>query len=787
MKRIILVIIYVISNSLFSQNIFDANTQSVNHNSNFSIVIGLNNAIPVTAFQFDIDYNPNAFQLLNGHTLTSRAPNHIISVSNLDNDTLRVIVFSTSNQLIQIGNGAILNLFCKSKNLPGTYNLTFSNIVLSNQNGISATTSSINGSVTVTGPKYSLNTTNIEFGEIPIGSSPSHNITISNGGNTNLIISSYTLNLPFSIQNTFPIIVNAGATITIPVYVNTSVKQVVNTDLTFTTNDSDPLRSLQKTTIHADIFAVNEIYIGSGVGQSNTEITIPVSFSNMESFSGFQFDIALPNNVSFVQNSCVFTSRAGNHTIAANVINNNIIRFVAFSSTNASFSGNQGVVFSFKLIPNVSSGTYPLTISNPIISNVNLGDITSHVYNGSFSINAPALTTSVQVVNFGRVPINQIRTTQVSLNNTGSANLIIDQLVYNNNTLSFPLTLPQTITVGNSVSTNLVFTPQVLGLNNENISIRNNSPQQQKIINVIADVFSPNYLRIVNQSVYKNNSSSISLNLVNYNPIRGIQFDISFPTGFVFNSQNSISTSILNGFNVSVSSLGSNVYRFIIYTFSNNTISTGNQSILNLPIFVQPSVALGNYNFAISNVVLSSQTNQNIASEALLVGVITVIEDTTIPLLTLIGNSPVTIEVGSTYVDAGATAFDTYNGNITSSIIVTGSVNTNTIGIYTITYNVSDTSGNAAVTITRTVNVVESLGINNFQEDICFIYPNPTTSSWILQSTKAIEKVDVFDYTGKLILTLFTNATTLKIEADNLPSGIYIVRINTNYIKLIKK
>ena len=106
----------------------------------------------------------------------------------------------------------------------------------------------------------------------------------------------------------------------------------------------------------------------------------------MERFSGFQFDITLPNDVTFVENSSIYTSRASDHTIAANVISDNKLRFVAYSNSNATFSGNSGEVFNFKIIPNLNSGTYSLNISNAIISNVELGDITSDVYNGSFSI-----------------------------------------------------------------------------------------------------------------------------------------------------------------------------------------------------------------------------------------------------------------------------------------------------------------------------------------------------------------------------------------------------------------
>ncbi|HOS02091.1 MAG TPA: DUF5011 domain-containing protein, partial [Candidatus Hydrogenedentes bacterium] len=82
--------------------------------------------------------------------------------------------------------------------------------------------------------------------------------------------------------------------------------------------------------------------------------------------------------------------------------------------------------------------------------------------------------------------------------------------------------------------------------------------------------------------------------------------------------------------------------------------------------------------------------------------------DTTKPVITRLGSNPVTVLLGATYTDAGATASDNYDGNITAQIVKTGTVNTAAIGTYTITYNVSDASGNAAVPVTRTVNVVEA-------------------------------------------------------------------------------
>jgi hypothetical protein len=79
--------------------------------------------------------------------------------------------------------------------------------------------------------------------------------------------------------------------------------------------------------------------------------------------------------------------------------------------------------------------------------------------------------------------------------------------------------------------------------------------------------------------------------------------------------------------------------------------------------------------------------------------------DTTPPVITLTGSSTINLTVGDTFTDPGATATDDVDGNITSSISISGSVDTSTAGTYTISYNVSDTAGNAATEAQRTVIV----------------------------------------------------------------------------------
>ncbi|THB69161.1 MAG: DUF5011 domain-containing protein [Gammaproteobacteria bacterium] len=75
------------------------------------------------------------------------------------------------------------------------------------------------------------------------------------------------------------------------------------------------------------------------------------------------------------------------------------------------------------------------------------------------------------------------------------------------------------------------------------------------------------------------------------------------------------------------------------------------------------------------------------------------------PVLILNGNDPMTIYVGETFVDPGATASDSEDGDLTSEIVTTGYVDSNTIDTYTLTYTATD-SGGLSDTKTRTVNVI---------------------------------------------------------------------------------
>ncbi|CAH0122252.1 hypothetical protein PAE9249_04800 [Paenibacillus sp. CECT 9249] len=149
--------------------------------------------------------------------------------------------------------------------------------------------------------------------------------------------------------------------------------------------------------------------------------------------------------------------------------------------------------------------------------------------------------------------------------------------------------------------------------------------------------------------------------------------------------------------------------------------------------------------------------------------------DVTKPVISLLGEPVVRLPVGASYTDAGATAMDDRDGDITDriAITVTSSVNGETklntakAGTYTFHYNVSDAAGNAADEVTRTVIVY-----NKDRDDTA------TTSSSSTQAAPSEPKSPAKPEIP---------STTLVLDADDLRDavdGTVIVRISENQANL---
>lgn len=112
----------------------------------------------------------------------------------------------------------------------------------------------------------------------------------------------------------------------------------------------------------------------------------------------------------------------------------------------------------------------------------------------------------------------------------------------------------------------------------------------------------------------------------------------------------------------------------------------------------KPYISCGNYYTTEGYVNSDTTTKKKTTSQ----------KDTEKPVITLKGNSEITLNQGDKYNDEGASATDNIDGDITSKIKVSGKVDITKSGTYTITYTVTDKAGNRTE-VTRKVTVVATI------------------------------------------------------------------------------
>lgn len=105
------------------------------------------------------------------------------------------------------------------------------------------------------------------------------------------------------------------------------------------------------------------------------------------------------------------------------------------------------------------------------------------------------------------------------------------------------------------------------------------------------------------------------------------------------------------------------------------------------------------------------------------------VKDTKPPVITLIGDNPITIERGLDYIEYGATAIDNYDGPM-SNITIINAPSGMRLGKYEVTYRAIDTSGNIGEAI-RIVNVVDTIPPIVLGVEDGMYYKNPVSIYFI--------------------------------------------------------
>lgn len=115
--------------------------------------------------------------------------------------------------------------------------------------------------------------------------------------------------------------------------------------------------------------------------------------------------------------------------------------------------------------------------------------------------------------------------------------------------------------------------------------------------------------------------------------------------------------------------------------------------------------------------------------------------DRTAPVITLKGESNLSLTQGDDFKDPGADVTDKVG--VAGSILVTGTVDVQTPGTYTLKYNATDLAGNAAAEVVRTVVVNAGNSSGGGSGPVATSVPTPTPSPTEQPSTTPYVELDV--------------------------------------------
>ena len=144
----------------------------------------------------------------------------------------------------------------------------------------------------------------------------------------------------------------------------------------------------------ADVFAVdkngsNVVVVHDVYADPGEAITADVEIVNDDVFIAFQVDFVLPEGFSYIDGSAVLSDRAQGHNLTATMVEDDKLRLLSYSMSNAPFLGNSGIVVSFGLQTPEEEDIWQLSPENVVIGSESHTNLHTGSYNGAIVLGSP--------------------------------------------------------------------------------------------------------------------------------------------------------------------------------------------------------------------------------------------------------------------------------------------------------------------------------------------------------------------------------------------------------------
>lgn len=601
--------------NLLADNILKIGKYSVDPKTEFTVEIEAENSSPFAAFQADIPLPQGFTYVENSAKLNAnRVSGHVLTANLIQGDTLRLIGYSSSNTVFTGNSGVLVSFTLKSGTVPGKYALELKHPLLGDNQAKNILTGATNGEVALMGPNLKITSTSLDFSRVPLETTAQRTVQISNEGNKDLIISTLQYSDPqFSSVETGNLTITAGTNKVITVKFIPSGKGTFTKQLVINSNDPDQEKFTLE--LKAVAYAVNELRTGSIQGPSSSTVKLDFTVNNMEAFTGFQFDLNIPSSMAYIENSGQLY-RAQDQTISVNKINATTLRILAFSASNKNFTGSSGKILSLDFKLTGAATWYTLSLSNVILADPSGQNILSASYNGNLQITAPDINAPT-LLNFGDVSILEEGNKTIRIDNYGQEPLEITQLQFSNDYFKSDQTLPLTIARYSNFNFPFKFIKSAKGQTTGTVKIISNDPDENPFtVQLSANAYAPNYLKITAPKTIPGESKSISVEIENEEPFVAFQFDLKYPEGLTPDINAITLSDRKQDHSFAAIALSATTIRIIAYSQAQREFAGKSGAVLTIPYKCESSMAYGTYNLEFSNAVISNSLSENILYSA---------------------------------------------------------------------------------------------------------------------------------------------------------------------------
>ena len=503
----------------------------------------------------------------------TRLPNHSVS-ADMRNEELVAVIFNTSLQPIPAGEGKAFSILLNLGENPGDFTLT-PTVTMSNASGERIACSAENFSLNVKGARLKLGATDIDFGRVPIRDTYTKKVTATNTGTATLNINAITTDIPgLSIEASEKSVAPGGSTTLKLTYSPTVRAKQIAGRFTVESNSVGRAPFVRITSVP---FSVNEIHVGDAEGISDSEVTVSVSMNNMEPITGAEMTFTLPNELEYVEDSLTPSERASGLSAVSNFGKDRKLRLILYNVGNEAVEGDDGEILSFKLKLTGRSGWYRLQPEKVILCNAGGENMVSATTSGYVTISSPSLSASSRF-EIGNVSLSGTNTFDYPIQNTSGVPLTIEKIGFLNDIAECSAEFPMIVEPYQSAVIPVTMTSPKFGDFSTTMNIYSNDPDNRlKAVTVSGNFYSPNELSVSSELV--DECYVLTASLTNEAEIVALQLNITMPQGVELSSSDLILMERASGHTATLASVGSNLYRLIIFSL-NNTPFTGDSGDL---------------------------------------------------------------------------------------------------------------------------------------------------------------------------------------------------------------